>query len=104
MKWMIAIFSLYMLGLNLMPCGDDFCDEETVENHCDSETQDLEEDFCSPFCWCNCCSVSVVEFDGVQEPFPAISSNVKSDQVFYKNPFWDQFSGWILQPPQLVAV
>ncbi|MGB5982599.1 MAG: DUF6660 family protein [Nonlabens sp.] len=103
MKWMVAILSMYLLGLNLIPCGDDAIEHDSVENTCNQEPQEHDDDLCSPFCCCSCCSIPALDLDTANLEWTPVSIEINLHSMYYKNPFWDQFNGWILQPPQLAS-
>jgi hypothetical protein len=91
-----------MIGLNLIPCGDNHSEEIAIEHASDRDCGDHEEsDFCSPFCWCNCCSIQIAEFQKNDASVTYLTREESVSTTFYKNPFQDQFNGSILQPPQL---
>jgi hypothetical protein len=94
---------MYFLGLNVLPCSDVAESQQVVEHT--ELSQDLEhedhEDFCSPFCQCSCCSISVITYvmNSIDlESNPTIEILTVS---FYKNPQYDVYQGSLLQPPQL---
>ncbi|WP_405350940.1 DUF6660 family protein [Nonlabens sp. Asnod3-H03] len=103
MKVILFIFSIYFLGLNIMPCNDGNMEQhDEVEQTVDIDDHDNHdhEDECSPFCQCNCCSVHVISFEF--EPLEFIVLPVINSQIsFYISPVYDGFDGSILQPPQL---
>ena len=62
MKLLTIIFSLYILGLSVIPCADaEQVSEEFIEYHQTNDDHDhnSEEDFCSPLCVCNCCRTNI---------------------------------------------
>lgn len=63
MKWVVYIFSFYILALACIPCSDRaVADTQTsisstmVASHADQEHH---MDYCSPLCVCSCCSVQI---------------------------------------------
>ena len=70
MKIVIHIFTLYMLTLSLIPCSDGDggiveltkqffgVEHQHISDH-DKHSNGCGDDTCSPFCVCNCCSISV---------------------------------------------
>ena len=67
MKLAIHIFSIYMIALAFIPCGDtggglvqlaDYLLETEHLEHSDhtQHSNDCGDDFCSPFCVCTCCA------------------------------------------------
>lgn len=68
MKWITVILSLYIFALSVYPCGDACAsDIETYYEHMTDthehshSNEDGEEDDCSPFCSCDCCSIPLWE-------------------------------------------
>lgn len=67
MKYLTILLSIYILALSFVTCSDTIVntlhDEDVIElaqdfdhgNHSHSD----EADFCSPFCSCQCCQVTV---------------------------------------------
>jgi len=65
MRWKAAILLFYILALFTVPCGD-------INNSCEALSKYANEtshrhdkdkdDYCTPFCQCTCCSISVVSF------------------------------------------
>jgi hypothetical protein len=69
MRFWTLIFSIYILGLALMPCSDEVaCEHENsaVASNLDLDHDHSEDetDTCSPFCSCSCCGITahVVQF------------------------------------------
>jgi len=70
MKISIHIFTVYMLALSLVPCGDSGGGIVEIANHFfgiehqhvsdhEQHSNGCGDDTCTPFCVCNCCSISV---------------------------------------------
>ncbi|WP_394341683.1 DUF6660 family protein [Solitalea longa] len=63
MKWLCYILSLYMLVLICVPCGDNIeCKKITQEqegNAGNHDSHNHEQENCSPFCLCSCCSIAI---------------------------------------------
>ena len=70
MKLTIHIFTIYMLALSLVPCGDGGGGIVEIVNHFfgvehqhisdhDQHSNGCGDDTCSPFCVCSCCSISI---------------------------------------------
>ena len=61
MKWIILIFSLFIIYALTLPCADkkDQCAKIHTEKVPENHNDDLS-DNCSPFCFCTCCSIIVV--------------------------------------------
>ena len=105
MKWLMIIFSLYVLTLSAIPCcGDDNCCEDELVlveegQHRDHDNHNKPELPCSPFFSCNTChGVVVPEID---------SDNLNEIRVprsvfaAYKEKSLPEFSSAVWQPPQL---
>lgn len=61
MKYIVILFSFYLVALTLIPCGDesDVRTTESVSYSSQKDAMGLEHkvlDDCAPFCSCNCCS------------------------------------------------
>ncbi|MGB7784890.1 MAG: DUF6660 family protein, partial [Salinimicrobium sp.] len=60
-----VIFSLYFLGLNLVPCEDTVTNSAAAEQSQEIHTADQHSspatDNCTPICLCHCCHVHVVQ-------------------------------------------
>ncbi|MGX1929325.1 DUF6660 family protein [Flagellimonas sp. 2504JD4-2] len=66
MKWILIVFSAYFLSLNLLPCGDEALDSQSIKTEvscADSAHEHDEGHLCSPFCQCQCCHVHVISAD-----------------------------------------
>lgn len=87
-----------------VPCGDVYnnCSESklSLQESSHSHNQD-EEDHCTPFCQCACCSVSVVKFN-----FKLPEFNVPQPAIHVKNTvirdcqIISSYSGNIWEPPR----
>ncbi len=110
MKWFIQIIAVYLFVLALLPCGDggggmvealnhwlEVEHEHAVADH--QHSNDCSDDDCSPFCFCSCCSISIVTPSAV-----VVSEIVKAEFTlqpsFYSDfiPSTFDFSVW--QPPR----
>ncbi|RPD38296.1 DUF6660 family protein [Chitinophaga barathri] len=105
MKWLMILFSLYILALSAVPCcGDDFCCEDEVMAFETGEAGHEEHDHnkpdapCSPFFSCNTChGVVVPDID------PAVTPGLtteKSLRFYYTEHFLSEYATAIWQPPQ----
>ena len=111
MKMAIHIFTIYMLALARVPCGDsgsgimeivnhffgfehqDYSDHEQHSNTCD-------DDLCSPFCICSCCASTVdypVKLPFLIKSLPSIPEAIPS---FVPNIIFSSFYTSIWQPPR----
>lgn len=70
MKIAIQILAIYMLALSFIPCGDGGNGIIEIANHFfevehqhisdhDQHSNGCGDDDCSPFCVCDCCSISI---------------------------------------------
>lgn len=62
-KAFINIFILYLLFITFKPCGDDYHTHfhspiKTIQID-DIQSNDEHSDYCSPFCCCSCCNISL---------------------------------------------
>lgn len=82
MKTLAIIFAFYFIGLNGLPCSDDFLPLQTqsqTESFISLDTYQGEShaDQCSPFCQCHCCHIPVTElntlyFESIVQPEIAV--------------------------------
>jgi hypothetical protein len=104
-KWTSTILSIVFLLLSCLPCADKEmnCSSQTiVEKNSSEHNQD--NDACSPFCICNCCSSQVFAFDTTicNFDFVVIKNRVENKIPEYKSILTSNFYGSIWQPPQIV--
>jgi hypothetical protein len=90
-----------------MPCADMEVNSsahtttEFASNH-DERSHDKQNDLCSPFCTCNCCSVQILtHFPTTVIKFPIPTEIIKLQLPFYKSIAYSNFYGSIWQPPQI---
>ncbi|GGK48300.1 MULTISPECIES: DUF6660 family protein [Flavobacteriaceae] len=103
MKFLATILALFILSLSALPCDDVSYNNQqsetiseivNIDNHSHS-------DMCSPFCMCNCCSVSVTE------PLKHIDYVVYAEKpskevtVYYTATFANNYYSKIYLPPQV---
>ena len=106
MKFLAFILSLYIFTLNLAPCADYEAgvfnnDIETeisqiVDN--DHQHKDTDLDLCSPFCICQCCHTSTINFKFLDVNFN--TSYIFTQDFFYQKGIEKDFTTSILQPPK----
>ncbi|QQS95532.1 DUF6660 family protein [Sphingobacterium spiritivorum] len=111
MKCLIVIWAFYFVALSVVPCSDDINKCEDVSSSRQNAEDPLlhdhnqdQDDYCSPFCQCSCCSVTLAVFHfeilHISEPF----SQFTSDHVAITDSFVVRtYSGGIWQPPQAIA-
>jgi hypothetical protein len=105
MKWLLVLFSLYIVTLSGIPCDcreDAFiCEATTSANSHDHDTDHQKQDCpCSPFFACSS-SHGVVVPEGIIKIAKPVYS--KEPQVFhsYKENIISQYAFAIFQPPRL---
>lgn len=59
-----SMLSIYLLFLALLPCGDRqectlFLENPAISTSSDHENHEHENEYCSPFCLCSCCGLSM---------------------------------------------
>jgi len=101
-KIIAGLLAIYMLALVFMPCKDS-CDSEqhhaitTIQSA--QEHHEAENDICSPFCTCNCCSTSVVVSSAVA--ITTFFPPADKDFPVYNAPFFSSITADHWQPPKL---
>lgn len=63
MRPLYLLMAIYVLGLSLMTCTDGMVKDDcalTTHFHAAQDSQHGEDEACSPFCVCSCCSNVVV--------------------------------------------
>ncbi len=93
--------------LSCMPCADTEENHEysfsEVEQPYQQHSHDTENDLCSPFCICNCCSSQILGYTEVYFiDFPLQFEEIKTQIPTYRSIFASNFYGSIWQPPQIV--
>lgn len=106
MKFFAIIFSIYLLALSVMPCGDAYtvCQDNSAKTTL-SQTHDrnLEgNDICSPFCTCTCCS-TILALKITNHTVEAAKHPVLSKEKFPGRGFFfvSNFYANIWQPPKI---
>jgi hypothetical protein len=93
------------LLLSFLPCADKeaFGSLQTIVEKSSSE-RNQDNDGCSPFCICNCCSSHVFAYDTAicNLDFVVVKIIVKNKIPEYKSIITSNFYGSIWQPPQKV--
>ncbi|APG65916.1 MULTISPECIES: DUF6660 family protein [Tenacibaculum] len=102
MKYLAFILSIYILALNLAPCEDYAALDNEVQTEIsqvtDSDHQHQDSDLCSPFCICQCCHISAIDFKFVDVNINI--SYISTKDFFYQNGTEKDFTTSILQPPR----
>jgi hypothetical protein len=107
MKHFWTLFSLFLVTLAVLPCGDTVECKNTakieVSQNNDHEKHNHETEQCPPFCTCACCGVHIYKFQTasisfkeeldfyVQKKLPNFYSFIYNKQIALK----------IWQPPQI---
>ena len=105
MKFFAFIMAFLVLALSIMPCADKGNPEiqgkiKTLFTKCNHPQDDQQQDNCSPFCHCTCCSCfSINHFIVALSIIPPFENNlapsfISSEVIEISLPIW--------QPPQLV--
>lgn len=109
MKLIAIIFSVYMLGLNLLPCSDN---DASIENgssatiistsnvfsdldHSHSKTLDT----CTPFCTCHCCHVHNIDFGSAV--FRPVTPQVFKNEFIHISSLGEEPVRSLLDPPRV---
>lgn len=105
MKFFAFIIAFYILALSLAPCSDvrnvcndDVSKTEFSQNHGHNQNQD---DNCSPFCVCTCCSVSTIATDF--KPFTFSEFSITQEVAIHNFTFISNFFRKIWQPHKLTT-
>ncbi|MFT6638773.1 MAG: hypothetical protein ACJAYP_001359 [Flavobacterium sp.] len=108
MKIINFILSFYLILLSCIPCTDTKEDiavnstHEYATNH-DNHSHETSNDACSPFCICNCCGQTILNYQPViVYNFPVQLQEIKTINSNYNSSLIALFSGSIWQPPQIV--
>lgn len=111
MKLAIHIFTIYMFALSLTPCGDGGNGVSELANHIfgvehqhvsdhEQHSNGCGDDTCTPFCVCNCCSISV----NIPSTIDFYNKNlilVFEKHPFYKSNFYPSgYNTFVWQPPK----
>lgn len=102
MKWITGILLIYLVTLFGVPCSDSVViHNDSIENtNALSHSHDTE-DYCSPFCACACCSVSIamlkINLPEFSIPLQEFGSNKQRVKKYFAV---SNYSGSIWQPPK----
>lgn len=104
-KYLVFLFSFYILVLAVMPCGDkDDCQHQDTEQSAlsDNDQTDHEGDTenCSPFCICACCGHSITAPDYFI-PLPFLNQHPAKNSSSYAEAFVSGALVQIWQPPKI---
>lgn len=108
MKIINFILSLYLIFLSCIPCSDT---KEGIainsvnvysSNH-ENHSHDTNDDSCSPFCVCNCCGQTIINYHpAIVYDFSVQIQELRTFNSNYNSNLIKIFSRSIWQPPQLV--
>lgn len=107
-KWITTIMSIYLIALSCLPCADMEVNSPAhalteLSSSNEKHSHDKEKDFCSPFCFCNCCGTQVLSYQPtITFGFSIVSAIITKQLPTYKSVFASNFYGSIWQPPQIV--
>lgn len=106
MKWVITIWSFYLVVLSFVPCSDDMVhrlESVTTSQITPAHTHDEGvDDHCTPFCNCGCCSAGITLFVFDATEFTPRSLHFSLKKVAFRNRnLVSNYEGNIWQPPQL---
>ena len=103
MKLLTVILSLYVFVLAAMPCIDEGENNSvTYSLKKDNHSHDKENDLCSPFCICSCCSgVTLLYETAIAYEFQKEFEGIKTSNSFYTSTLHSNFYGNIWQPPKI---
>jgi len=104
MKFFTLIFSVYILALSILPCGDqrdcNQSEQTAITATTDHENHNHEQETCTPFCICACCGsvFSNLYYPATLSLFvPTSSKNLP----VYQNAFVREIYFNIWQPPKI---
>jgi hypothetical protein len=99
--------SVLVLTLSLVPCSDAMneCKPKVITHEESSHSHKTDhDDFCSPFCSCNCCGATVVLGSfGFQETLNPVYIPIGEKVISYSSSFIPSFYENIWQPPKINA-
>lgn len=108
MKIWLILFSVYLLGLNFVPCADEISSQqsqETVVSEMEMQQDETEHsqhnmfDDCSPFCHCHCCHVHVTKFQPID--FETLTLNTPKKEFSQIQRFQNGYPSSLLDPPRV---
>ncbi|RKS02979.1 DUF6660 family protein [Flavobacterium sp. 102] len=107
MKLLTVILSIYIFTLSAIPCVDveiGSAGHSTVilSSENENRSHNKDNDLCSPFCICNCCSgVTLSYVPTIVYDFPVQFEQIQSTDSIYTSAFHSNFYGSIWQPPKI---
>lgn len=108
MRFLVLIFSFYLLAISVLPCSDAHNDCNNSKSKTELvQTHDHEKDandFCSPFCNCNCCSTVAVFSHNNSYQKTSIPDLINSEKFpSFDFLFVSNYNGNIWQPPRILG-
>lgn len=105
MRVIALLFDIYFMALAVVPCSDAMHLSEEKISHIDmSDHHEHEDDFCSPFCLCNCCGsvMSCFEVNLTKYIQAPAEEYFVVQKIFAKEEsFKSDYHGSIWQPPKV---
>ncbi|MGB0868364.1 MAG: DUF6660 family protein [Flavobacteriales bacterium] len=110
MKYFVYILTVLMLSVIFVPCSDEpganihlpqFNTEHNIsDNHHDHDHSDTQ-DSCSPFCYCQCCSVASLTLISITEvSIQSLDSTPSRENMVYSNHYSYVSKNSLFQPPR----
>lgn len=106
MRAIALILSIYILGINFVPCSDitqENLSKDSIENVAGieqhSHSHDGILDLCSPFCQCHCCHLHVIKFQ--VNDFETLHEEIFRHQFAHIDNFGKDITNPLLQPPRV---
>ncbi len=117
MRLVVFIYSLYLLGLNFVPCGDNLQSKDNFSNsnlieqtateflsHKESQEHNESEhhhelDLCSPFCQCHCCHIHIIQSQNFNYELSVRQNKQQKHRLTQQ--FLENYQLNLLQPPQV---
>ena len=112
MKTTVQILAVYLLLLSLIPCGDGggglieivnhvFDIEHQVHSDHEQHSGSCTDDFCSPFCVCSCCSITLNFPNEAALNFREYNPSPTTKPSFIPHEVTTVYPSSIWQPPRL---
>ncbi len=103
MKFIAFLLSIYILGLSFVTCNDDAEDmssDTIVASISKGDHQNSGElDLCSPFCYCQCCQVSIDTMTYFS--YKLLTQDFFAKVYAYQDGTLQNVTASLLQPPQV---
>ncbi|TDS12953.1 DUF6660 family protein [Sphingobacterium paludis] len=115
MKLVLSILAIYFLVLSALPCrdgGDDLlrplasamAHQDVDAGNQNEDKHDHNQDGCSPFCSCHCCSVKIESlplFEACIDRKPVFKLSIVQYEI--DAPSIDNYPNRVWQPPKYIA-